>query len=91
MIEKRLKIRNSAGIHCRPSSMILEAVGKYENCQFKIIAPNGEAELNSILALLSLGIHCGDEATLVVDGENEEVALAEIGELFEREFDFPQE
>ena len=90
MIEKKLKVINSAGIHCRPSSLILEAVGKYSDCQFKVTAPNGEAHLDSILGLLSLGIHCGDEVTLYVEGEGEEQAAEEIGELFEREFDFPQ-
>ena len=91
MVEKIVTIRNHAGIHCRPSSVILEAVGKYNEVEFKVIAPNGESDLSSILGLLSLGLHCDDQATLQVSGANEEEILKEIADLFEYEFDFPQD
>ena len=91
MVEKVVTIRNHAGIHCRPSSVILEAVGKYNGVEFNVIAPNGESDLSSILGLLSLGLHCDDQATLQVSGEKEEEILEEIANLFEYEFDFPQD
>ncbi len=90
MVEKVVTIKNHAGIHCRPSSVILEAVGKYSGVQFKVIAPSGESDLSSILALLSLGLHANDQATLQVSGENEAEIIEEIASLFEYEFDFPQ-
>ncbi len=90
MIEKIVTIKNHAGIHCRPSSVILEAVGKHNGVQFNVIAPSGKSDLSSILGLLSLGLHAGDKATLQVTGENEAEIIEEIASLFEYEFDFPQ-
>ena len=43
----------------------------------------------SILALISLGLVCGAQATLQISGPDEENAIREIGDLFEYEFDFP--
>ena len=52
---------------------------------------NGETlEISgSILALISLGLVCGAQATLNITGPDEEEAIREIGDLFEYEFDFP--
>ena len=47
-------------------------------------------ELNSILALISLGLSCGTQAVVQVEGIDEEKAIKRIGDLFEYEFDFPE-
>lgn len=93
MLEKTVTIVNSAGIHCRPSSEILNAVNDFPTCDFFVItADNEETELNSMLALISLGLNQGVQITLRVecDDENEAAkALNTIAKLFEKHFDFP--
>lgn len=90
MVEKIVKIMNSAGIHCRPSSVILNKIQEYPNHTFYIIAPGRpETELNSILGLIAMGLHQGDHVTIKVSGENEEKALEDVAGLFATEFDFP--
>ncbi len=91
MKERKIRINNRAGIHCRPSSVILNSVNQeFPRHHFMVITADGqETELNSILSLISLGLACGDRATLQVEGPEEEKALARIGDLFEYEFDFP--
>ena len=91
MTEKRVKIYNNAGIHCRPSSVILTTIKTdYPDTTFTL-TKDGEAamELNNILGLISMGLHHGNEALLQVEGPNEEEACAKIAELLENEFDFP--
>ena len=91
MTKKRVKIHNKAGIHCRPSSVILTTIKTdYPETTFTL-TKDGEAamELNSILVLISMGLHYGNEALLQVEGPNEEEACAKIAELLENEFDFP--
>ncbi|MDD2403021.1 MAG: HPr family phosphocarrier protein [Victivallaceae bacterium] len=90
MIEKTAKIVNQAGIHCRPSSVILNKIQEYPGCVFTV-CPKGKdpVELNSILSLIALGLHCGDEVTIKAEGENEEIGCVEIARLFNTEFDFP--
>jgi phosphotransferase system HPr-like phosphotransfer protein len=46
--------------------------------------------LNSILALISLGLSCGTQVVVRVEGGDEENGLKRIGDLFEYEFDFPE-
>jgi phosphocarrier protein HPr len=91
MTEKKVKIYNKAGIHCRPSSVILTTIKTdYPDTDFTL-CKDGEPpmKLNSILNLISMGLHCGNEALLQVEGPKEEEACAKIAELFENEFDFP--
>ncbi len=91
MQERVFTVRNKAGIHCRPSSVILNTINrKFPGNRFSVKTNDGlETELNSILTLISLGLTVGSQAILCVDGPDEEAGLAEIGELFEHEFDFP--
>ena len=90
MKERRVTVRNKAGIHCRPSSVILNTITQeFPGCKFTIVGDGNSAELNSILALIAMGLVCGAQATLRVEGPDEEKALKRIGDLFEYEFDFP--
>ena len=90
MKNRIVKIRNKAGIHCRPSSMILSTIQqKYPMHTFIIEKDGEETELNSILNLISLGLAYESEARLSVSGPDEDNAINEIGDLFEYEFDFP--
>ena len=83
-------IRNRAGIHCRPSAVILNAIhDEFPGYRFRISAAGSEIELESMLDLLSLGLTRGAEAVLAVEGPEPDKALKRIGDLFEYEFDFP--
>ncbi len=89
MVEKKAVIRNKAGIHCRPSSVIMAEMEKHPNVSVKIISDKGESSMHSILELLSLGLQSGDEVRICASGENEAAVCDIFCELFEREFDFP--
>lgn len=90
MIEKKVIVKNKAGIHCRPSSAILSAVEEFPDVTFAVITLKGEADLTSILGLLTLGIASNEEVIVRADGDKEEDACNEIATLFGYEFDFPQ-
>ena len=91
MKERQVTIRNKAGIHCRPSSVILNTISKeFPDHRFEVISDGASTELNSILALISLGLSCGTQVVVQVEGADEENALKRIGDLFEFEFDFPE-
>lgn len=89
MFEKKVRICNKAGIHCRPSSMIIAEVEKFPGHEFCLTSEKGNvSNLGSILDLLSLGIQCGEEVTLTVKGPDEENAGKTIADLLAFEFDF---
>ena len=89
MAEKTVKVKNEAGIHCRPSSRIMQKVLEYPDCTFNLETSKGSADLSSILSLMSLGLQKGDKVTIKVEGTNEQSACDEIADLFGYEFDFP--
>jgi phosphotransferase system HPr (HPr) family protein len=90
MVEKMTVVTNDAGIHCRPSTEILTTAQKFPKTKIFIEAKGERIELNSMLSLLSLGIACGDEVKIIVDGAEEEEICDLITELFAFNFDFPQ-
>ena len=90
MRERLITIRNRAGIHCRPSGVILKAIQQeFPDHLFEITAGNTTVEITGILELLSLGLAKDTEAILHVEGPDEDKAIERIGDLFEKEFDFP--
>ena len=57
MKERLVTVRNKAGIHCRPSSVILNTITQeFPGCKFTIVGNGNRAELNSILALIAMGL-----------------------------------
>ena len=91
MKEREFTIKNRAGIHCRPSGEILNALNKhYPDHEVEIVFNGETTEITgSMLALISLGLACGAKGILRISGPDEENAIREIGDLFEYEFDFP--
>ena len=91
MQKRNVTIRNRAGIHCRPSSVILNTVNSEFSCHtFVLTNKAGDScELNSIMGLLALCLACGESAELTVEGPNEKAAADKIAELLATEFDFP--
>ena len=91
MQTRNITIRNSAGIHCRPSSVILNAVNaEFADHEFTLTNSRGEScELNSIMGLLALCLTCGEKAVLTAAGADEVNAADKIAALLEKEYDFP--
>lgn len=91
MQERYFTVKNKAGIHCRPSGVILAAIkNEFPDHTFEVKNPEGVClEINNMLALLSLELTCGTRARLRVEGIDEDRAVKRIGDLLEFEFDFP--
>jgi phosphocarrier protein len=88
MIEKTAMIRNGQGIHCRPSARIVTEATRYTG-QIRVFSEAGEADLRSLLSLVSLGLQEGSVVRVCVEGENEEAVCDQFVALMETHFDFP--
>lgn len=88
MIKTSATIRNSAGIHVRPSSVIIEAIKDYPG---KIMLKKNKTviPLATAIDLLSLGLLKGDAVDIEVKGPQEKSMCTTLKGLFETEFDFP--
>jgi len=88
MIERTAIIRNGQGIHCRPSAKIVTEASRHP-CQIRVFSEAGEADLRSLLSLVSLGLQEGATVRIQVVGEDESVVCDQIVALFETQYDFP--
>ncbi|MFZ5969678.1 MAG: HPr family phosphocarrier protein [Bacillota bacterium] len=80
MIKVELKVIDPTGLHARPASILSSAAGKYSS---KIEIERGEkrANLKSIMGILALGIGVDTEIAICAEGEDEELAVANLVEL----------
>lgn len=88
MYEVKAKILNEAGIHCRPSAILIKEGCSYAG-EILVTAASGTCTLTSALELIMLGLEQGAEVTIQVTGPDEEEYAKKLAGLFETHFDFP--
>ena len=82
-------IRNSAGIHCRPTAVIVKTAREF-NDEITIRNQEGNtANPCSAIEILGLGLDQGAEAEIEVTGPTAEECCQRLVEVLEREYDFP--
>lgn len=85
MIEREVTVRNRAGLHTRPASLLVKTASQFE-ADVYLQRDNYEINGKSVIGVMTLAAEQGATLTLVVNGEDEEEAAAAIAELFEDGF-----
>ncbi|HMO82086.1 MAG TPA: HPr family phosphocarrier protein [Pyrinomonadaceae bacterium] len=87
MIEGRVTVSNTLGLHARAAAQLVKTAAEFTS---KIVLERsdgkGSADAKSILGVLTLSARYGTELIVRVEGEDEVRALAGIIELFGRGF-----
>lgn len=75
-------IKDEVGIHARPAGLLVKEAKKYES---KItISVNGKsAEATKLMAVMGLGVKCGQTVEIMVEGADEENVVEEMKTFFE--------
>ena len=86
MTEKTVKVVNRAGIHARPSALLVQTT---KNFSSNIFMEKGSDRINakSIMGIITLGASYGTEIKIIADGEDEETAVETLARLFESKFE----
>lgn len=85
MVRQKVKVTNEAGLHARPSSVLVKTASKFES-EFYISMYGYKVNGKSILGVMTLAAESGAEMELIFDGPDEKEALKTITELFENQF-----
>ncbi len=85
MIQRKVTIKNSLGLHARPAVTLVQTASKFRS-DIKIAKDDLEIDGKSILGVLMLAAEKGSEMVLKVDGDDEKEALEELIKLFESGF-----
>ncbi|MCI9532269.1 MAG: HPr family phosphocarrier protein [Lachnospiraceae bacterium] len=75
-------IKDEVGIHARPAGILVKEAKKYQS-KIVIVKNGKKAEATKLMALMGLGVKCGDEVMVEVSGEDEDTASREIKAFFE--------
>ena len=74
-------IKDEVGIHARPAGLLAKKAKEFESAI--TIERNGKsAAATKLMALMGLGVKCGDTVTVTVEGTDEERAASEMEKFF---------
>lgn len=85
MIVKSLMVTNKLGVHARPAGMIVDITGPAQS-DVTIVFDGSKANAKSILNVMMLAIPMGSEVRFEVDGEDEEIVVQKLEQLFHDNF-----
>jgi len=86
MIEREITISNKLGLHARASAKLVQLLQGYK-CNAFLVHRGREVNAKSIMGVMMLAAGVGTTITLRTDGPDEEKAMNEMAELFDRKFD----
>lgn len=86
MITREVTVRNRAGVHTRPASMIVREAARFAS-EFFIRKDGYEINGKSIIGVMTLAAEQGSTLDLLFDGADECEAADALAGLFERGFD----
>jgi phosphocarrier protein len=86
MIEQEVQVRNRAGIHARPASLIVAAINRMKS-QVLFEVDSRQIDAKSILGVITLGAAYGTKIKIIADGVDEKEAVNTIVHLFETKFE----
>lgn len=83
MKTKKVTISAAEGLHARPAGEFVKLVKSLAPSKVTIGTDIKTVNAASMLSLLSLGLKCGTEVTLTVDGGDEDAVLAAVADFIE--------
>ncbi len=86
MEERKATVKNSLGIHARPSALIVQAAAKFVS-EITLIKEGLEVNGKSIMGVMMLAAETGAVIQVRTEGEDEAQAAEKMVEMIENKFD----
>ncbi|MDE5852917.1 MAG: HPr family phosphocarrier protein [Oscillospiraceae bacterium] len=81
MKEFRYVIKDEVGIHARPAGKLVKLASNFKSI-VTIQKADKNVDCKRLFGIMGLGIKCGDEILIKVDGPDEDIAVLEIEKFF---------
>lgn len=81
-----LTVQNKMGIHARPAAMIIRVSNRYSDVDLSVEKDGEVVNGKSIMSLMMLAAGKGSQIKFIASGENSELMLDEIQDLFDKKF-----
>lgn len=79
-MEKTFKIISENGLHARPATVLVNEAVNF-NSDLVIESKGKQANLKSIMGVMSLGVYNNEEIKIIAQGADEEEAMEKIKEI----------
>lgn len=76
-------IKDEIGIHARPAGVLVKEAKKYAS-KITLTANGKSAEATRLMAVMGLGVKCGQTVNVEIEGSDEETAYESIKVFFEK-------
>jgi phosphocarrier protein len=86
MTERIVVVQNRAGIHARPSAILVQETKNYSS-NIYLEKDNDRINAKSIMGVITLGAGYGTEIKIIAEGDDEEEAVEALARLFETKFE----
>ena len=86
MVSKNYTIHGKVGLHARPASMLVKTANDFVS-QIHLRTSELDVDAKSILSVMVLGASCGEEIEIIVEGPDEEAAMAAVLETLDQYLD----
>jgi phosphocarrier protein HPr len=90
MIRKKVMIKNSSGLHARPSAALVKLSSSFKS-DFFIHMHGYRVNGKSILGVMTLAAEQGAEMELEIDGPDEQACLEAVEKLIDHKFGMKDE
>ena len=74
-------VKDEVGIHARPAGLLVKEAKKYES-KITISKDGKSAEATKLMAVMGLGVKCGQSVEVSVEGGDEDAAFEGIKAFF---------
>ncbi|MBE7043482.1 MAG: HPr family phosphocarrier protein [Ruminococcaceae bacterium] len=78
-------IRDQLGIHARPAGILAKKAKEF-NSEIILTCNQKSANITKLIALMGLGVKCGDTVQLTVTGSDEKIAAETMKQFFSEHF-----
>ncbi|MEH6944953.1 phosphocarrier protein HPr [Bacillus sp. JJ722] len=83
MVEKTFTVIDSAGIHARPATTLVQVASKFDS-DIKLEYNGKSVNLKSIMGVMSLGIGEGAQIKIIAEGHDEKEGLSSLQEALSK-------
>ena len=82
MVKFEYTIKDELGIHARPAGMLAKTAKEFDS---EITITKGEKTVGAVklMALMGLGVKCGDTITVTINGGDEDASEKAMKQFFE--------
>lgn len=82
MKEFTYTIKEAVGIHARPAGLLVKEVKKYQSA-VTVVKDDKSVNALKLMALMGMGVKCGDTVTVRVEGPDEDTAAPALEAFFQ--------